>query len=98
MRARKVDSNHSAVAKRFRELGWSVLDLSRVGSGCPDLLIARNGMNILVEIKDGAKAPSQQKLTAFQQSFHQTWKGPVAIVRSVEEATKIGANPMLIGL
>jgi hypothetical protein len=77
MRARRTDSNHSEIVQTFRELGCSVLDLSRVGCGCPDILVARNGKMLLVEIKDGMKPPSARKLTPDEQRFHDTWKGPV---------------------
>ena len=86
MRARRVDANHARIVKAFRQMGCNVLDLSRVGQGCPDLLIAKHGINVLVEIKDGSKPPSARKLTPDEQQFHADWKGRVATVLDVEDA------------
>lgn len=90
MRARRVDSNHAEIVAAFRDMGCTVLDLSRVGCGCPDILVARNGQNVLVEIKDGRKKPSACRLTPDEQRFHETWKGRVCIVADVETAVMIG--------
>mgnify|MGYP002813895590 CR=1 FL=1 len=84
-RAAKTDANHAEVVAAFRKLGWSVLDLSRVGQGCPDILCGRPGYSVLVEIKDGAKVPSQRKLTEDQIDFHAEWRGPLVVVKDVED-------------
>jgi hypothetical protein len=88
-RAAKVDGNHGELTALARKLGCSVLDLSRVGAGCPDLLIGiatpEGRKNLLVEIKDGSKRPSERKLTPDQVKFHGAWKGPVAVVENAEE-------------
>jgi Holliday junction resolvase len=89
MRARRTDSNHQQTVKAFRDLGCTVLDLSRVGQGCPDLLVGKHGDNILVEIKDGAKCASRTKLTADECGFHQTWKGRVAIVKNLDDVLDV---------
>lgn len=79
---KRVDQNQSEVVTLFRRLGASVLILSEVGRGCPDLLIGINLTNYLVEVKDGAKPMSQQKLTLAEGEFFQNWKGQVCIVRN----------------
>jgi len=43
-------------------------------------------VNLLMEIKDGEKPLSQQKLTACEQKFFNAWKGQVTIIRSVGQA------------
>ncbi len=88
MRARRVDANHAELTKAFRQMGCTVCDLSRVGQGCPDLLVARSGETILVEIKDGSKPPSARNLTTDEFDFHQTWKGVVIIVKNLDEAVE----------
>lgn len=91
-RAAKVDDNHADIVQTFRGLGASVLDLSQMGGGCPDLLVAfqapprHEWRNVLVEIKDGEKQPSKQKLTPDQQVFFDYWKGPRFIVATVQDA------------
>jgi hypothetical protein len=56
-RAAKVDANHADIVKALRAAGCGVLDLSKVGNGCPDLLV-HAGVTVLMEIKDGSKPPS----------------------------------------
>jgi len=87
----RVDENQNEIVKVLRELGASVLILSSVGKGCPDLLIGlsdHKGLkhNILIEIKDGKKSPSQRKLTTDEQKFFDTWKGKAVVISSIAEA------------
>lgn len=84
-RAAKVDVNHSAIVKAFRDLGCSVLDLSRMGQGCPDLLIGKHQRNRLVEVKRDKKA----KLTDAQLEFFGAWKGHVSVVTSPDDAARV---------
>ena len=86
MRARKVDANHAEIVKTFRQLGCTVLDLSRVGQGCPDVLVGYRGVNLLVEIKDGKKPPSKRLLTPDENEFFCKWKGQVQVVTSQDDA------------
>lgn len=87
----RIDENQNEIVKTFRDLGASVLILSSVGKGCPDLLIGitdNQGYkhNILVEVKDGKKSPSQRKLTSDEQKFFDNWKGKVLVISSAEDA------------
>lgn len=85
----KVDANQPQIIEVFCKCGWSVLDLSSVGAGVHDILIGRGGINVLVEIKDGAKSASYRKLTPAQVEFHDAWTGPQDICTSIEEAQRI---------
>lgn len=85
-RAAKTDSNQVEIVKAFRKIGASVQILSAVGKGCPDVLVGFRGVNVLVEIKDGEKAPSAQALTADQRKWHAAWNGQVCVANSIEEA------------
>ena len=87
-RAARTDNNHAAIVKAFRQIGATVQNLHAVGGGCPDVLVGFRGVNVLVEIKDGAKAASAQRLTAQQFEWHATWAGQVCIVNSIEDAVK----------
>jgi hypothetical protein len=82
--ARRVDSNHALLKKVFEQCGCSVADFSRLGGGVPDLLIGIPGMNMLVEVKS-----KSGKLTPEQAKFHAEWKGPKAVVRTVQEAAEL---------
>jgi hypothetical protein len=86
MRAAKVDDNQKEIVKALRTLGCSVQHLHSVGAGCPDLLVGYKGFNILLEVKDGTKSPSQQKLTPDQVIWHRDWRGHVNVVNSSEQA------------
>jgi hypothetical protein len=84
--AKRIDDNQREIVSTFRKIGASVQILSDVGRGCPDIIVGMFGKNFLVEIKNGKKPPSAQRLTEKEQSFFDTWKGHVCIVRSVEDA------------
>src|SRR5574343_366683 len=84
--ASKTDRNHQEIINALRKCGFSVFSLHRVGKGFPDLIVGKNGVNVLLEIKDGAKPKSAQKLTSDEIAFHSEWRGQVAVVGSAEEA------------
>jgi len=85
-RAARTDANQHEIVKGLRKTGCTVLDLSAVGCGCPDILVGRAGQNWLFEIKDGAKPPSARKLTIPEQAFFAMWRGNVQVVKSLDEA------------
>jgi len=86
-RAAKVDENQAAVVRTLRALGCSVQSLAAVGAGVPDLLVGRNGLTLLFEVKDGSKPPSERRLTPAQEVWHRDWKGrPVVVVNNEQEA------------
>lgn len=96
--ASKVDTNHSAVVNALRQAGCSVQSLAASGDGVPDLLVGRAGRNYLLEVKDGKRAPSEQRLTLRQLEWHRMWRGSVSVVKSPEDALKavgLGASTYL---
>jgi len=82
------DANHAAIVATFRVCGCSVLDLANIGDGCPDILIGRNGVNVLVEIKNGSKP----QLTEPEEKFYGDWKGRVEIIRDQHAAANLAAS------
>ncbi len=91
------DANHGPVADAFERAGCSVLELTQVGAGCPDLCIGVAGRTFLVEVKDGSKRPSARKLRASQVKFADGWRGsPVHVVESSIEAWEL-ANLLRLG-
>lgn len=92
-RAAAVDQNQSAIVDALRAVGCTVQPLHAVGKGCPDVLAGRNGINVLLEIKDGSKPPSARKLTRDQVLWHDAWRGQVAVVTSVKEALEAVGVP-----
>ena len=88
-RRARVDANHGEVRSALRAAGWTVVDCAGVGSGFPDLLIAKHGRVMMVEIKDGAKVKSAQRLTEDEVQFHALMAAAgvtVSVETSVEEA------------
>jgi len=88
-RAHAIDGNQPEIVAALRAFGYQVQSLAGLGGGVPDLLVSRAGVNILLEIKDGAKSPSAQRLTEPEARWHQTWRGQVAVARSADEALLI---------
>lgn len=85
-RAAKVDANQKEIVEALRSIGATVQHLHAVAQGCPDLLVGRQGVNYLLEVKDGNKPPSSRKLTPDQVNWHSLWQGAVVVVKSVDEA------------
>ena len=88
-RAARVDANQAAIVKALRKAGVSVLDLSMLGDGCPDLLCATTQRQELIEVKR-PKSPGrpQGTLTDDQIAFMQDWPRPVYVVMTIEEALR----------
>jgi len=89
----KADTNQSKIVKVLRAVGATVTSTHQLGKGFPDIVVGYKGHNYLLEIKDGDKPPSQRKLTADEQEWHDKWRGTVKIVNNETEALRaIGAT------
>ena len=88
-KAAKTDANQTEVVNALRKVGASVQSLAATGKGCPDLLVGYQGINYLMEVKDGKKVPSAQKLNIDQEHWHSVWRGSVYVVKSTNEALQI---------
>ena len=96
MRKAKADANQPEVVSALRQAGATVQHLHAVGGGCPDLLVGFKGLNLLIEVKDGSKPPSAQKLTPAQIDWHRDWRGVVHVVNSPEATlAAIGVIPVV---
>jgi hypothetical protein len=91
MRAKRTDANQASIMAVLRQVGATVVDLSAVGKGCPDLLVGHRGVTYLLEVKN---VKGKNKTTPDQDVFYAWWRGaPVAIVRTADEALQaIGAT------
>lgn len=90
MRAARVDQNHDQVVLALRAAGATVQSLAGVGKGTPDLLVGFKGQTMLMEVKDGFKAPSARLLTEDQLRWHGSWKGgALAVVDSPDAALRM---------
>lgn len=88
-RAARIDENQNRIVKALRRCGFSVAITSQVGRGFPDIVVGSRGRNFLLEIKDGEKIPSKQKLTDDERQFHEAWEGQIDTVKSVDEALEV---------
>lgn len=77
--AAKRDQTEAAIVDALERCGFAVLRLSQ--PNVPDLLVSRAGAATLIEVKTGTKP-----LSKGQQAFQAWWHGPVAVLRSVEDA------------
>ena len=80
----RADGNQKEIVDALRDIGASVLVLSQVGGGCPDLMIGWRGKNYLLEVKT-----PKGKLRLGQKEFFDTWRGRAFIVRSADEVLEL---------
>ena len=85
---RRVDENQSAIVKFLRDVGCSVLSLSEIGRGCPDLLVGFRGRNVLLEVKNPMKPKADRQLTSAEGKWIKGWRGQVAVVETVDDALR----------
>ena len=88
-RAAKTDKNQVEIVQALRCAGATVTPTHAAGSGFPDLVVGFRGVNYLIEVKDGRKAPSKRKLTPDQVEWHGSWRGQVAVVKNITEALAV---------
>ena len=93
MRAAKIDANQREIVEALRAAGATVQSLATVGDGCPDLLVGRQGRNLLLEVKDGSKPPSRRRLTVDEHNWHRHWRGQVDVVETAAEALALLEAP-----
>ena len=87
MKLHRVDANQREIIEALKAAGASVLDLSGVGGGSPDILCGYRGINILMEIKNPAGRGN--RLTPAEHEFMDNWRGQAGIVSSVEDALEL---------
>jgi hypothetical protein len=93
----KPDSNQPGIVHALTDAYASVLYLTAVGGGAPDLLVGRSmpcpyctklfKQNKLIEVKTAVG-----KLRPEQQIFHQSWNGQIAVARNINEALAIAGG------
>lgn len=74
------------MVSQLKELGFSVLDLARVGGGCPDFQVGKYGFSLLVEAKTPKNERNNSATGKKQQDFAKDWKGcPVIRAHSIDD-------------
>jgi hypothetical protein len=84
--AARVDDNQAQIVSALRQVGATVLVMSQLGHGAPDLAVGIFKRNFFLEVKNPDQPKSNQALTAEEAIFHSEWKGQVDIVHNVDEA------------
>ena len=90
MRGRKTDANQASIMAALRQVGATVVDLSAVERGVPDLLVGFRGHTYLLEVKNKA---GRNRLTADQDVFLAWWHGvpPVIVYNETDALIAIDA-------
>ena len=91
MRAAKVDANQPEIVKALRKSGWYVLIISQL-KNCCDLIISKSGRTIAIEVKDGTKPKSSQKLSEGEKKFMNEWQGEYKIIASLDDIGGLSAE------
>jgi len=91
VRAASRDANEPEVIKALVAVGCLVQQITQ-GDGVPDLLVCTpRGRLLLVEVKDGAKPPSRQRLTAEQVVWHGVWAPRASVFVCLSPADALAA-------
>jgi Holliday junction resolvase len=85
-RRARIDTNQPEIVKALRKVGAEVTITSALGGGFPDIVVSHQGNWYMVEIKDGDKVPSAQKLTPEEAEWHSKQKAPVYVINNVDAA------------
>ena len=87
-RAARRDASEDQIVSAMLACGAYVTKINDAGRF--DLLCWYRGHTLLLEVKDGRKPPSAQKLTPAEEKFHKEWPGDnLHIVNSVDSALAI---------
>ncbi len=90
--SKRVDRNQPEIVAALRAVGATVQHLHTVGAGCPDILVGFRGVNVLLELKDGERVPSEKKLSEDEALWHKFWFGQVDVAENAEQAICILKN------
>jgi len=78
MKRQRSDLNQQALVKIARQMGCSVLVLSRTEH--IDLLVGCNGIDQLVELKNSDHPPSKRTLSDDERKFQDEWCGRTPVI------------------
>lgn len=82
----KKDHNHADMVEAFRKLGVSVLDLSTMGRGVPDLIVWCCQRYLLVDVKNRKTGYGRRGLNKNQKEWADDWTGgPVYLVYDLDD-------------
>jgi hypothetical protein len=92
-RAAKIDANQAAIVDALHAAGCTVQSLASVGCGCPDLLVGKDGITLVIEVKSDTgtthRPAGADGLTDDQKRWYRWWRGNRAIVETPLEALEV---------
>lgn len=87
--ASRTDENQPEIVSAFRKLGYTVACLHAVGEGIFDLLIAKHGLVMSVEVKDGRRDLSARQFTTKQRKWNFSWQGMRCVAKCLDDVMAI---------
>ncbi len=88
-RAARVDETQADIVAALRKAGASVLDMSAVGGGFPDLVCGFRGLTLLMEVKNPNTRYGRRGFNKNQIRWQETWNGgPVSLVDGPDAALR----------
>ena len=84
---RRSDLNQAEIIGTLRRAGVSVVCLSSVGGGVPDVLCSVAGATCLLEVKNRNGRGS--RFTPAEEHFISTWQGVIHVVETAEQALEV---------
>lgn len=91
-RRARTDGNQSEIVAALRKAGALVHCTHQLGGGFPDLFCNYRGRIFGFEVKDPTQKPSDRKLTADEQAFHENWNRSgqtIFVIETAEQGIKI---------
>jgi hypothetical protein len=85
-RVSSADLNQHEIVQGLREADCSVAVTSSLGDGFPDLVVARSGVTVCMEVKNPERRGKDRQLRETQEHWSETWKGKFVKVETLEEA------------
>lgn len=88
----KVDENQRVIVQALRDMGWLVRPMHQVGSGFPDLLLAKAGRVVLMEVKNPRQDKNKRRLKPDQVTTHAEFKAfgvDILIVESIADLSQL---------
>mgnify|MGYP001105367233 CR=1 FL=1 len=79
----RTDANQNDIVEYLRDLGFGVVSLAAVGGGVPDLLVSKEDLTCLVEVKS-----DNGKLRKSQEDFIDNWPGQVFVVYNRDDVDR----------
>ena len=92
-RRSRIDANQPEITRALRKLGAVVTPIHTLGHGIPDLLVSWRQRWYVLEVKDGAKPPSDRKLTPDEKKWIGAQRAPVHIVESITDVLELFSGP-----